>query len=99
MVVKLGPQGAIARRGEEVVHRQAFAIDVVDTTGAGDSFNAGFLHSYLQGADPQGADLAECLDLGSACGALSTRGAGGTTSQANLEEAKDFIRSAPRREA
>ncbi|MBE9566689.1 MAG: hypothetical protein IMF16_08060, partial [Proteobacteria bacterium] len=94
VVVKLGPRGAVARRGEEVMHRQAFAIDVVDTTGAGDSFNAGFLHAYLQGAD-----LAECLDLGSACGALSTRGAGGTTSQADLEEAKDFIRTAPRRES
>jgi len=94
VVVKLGPRGAIARRGEEVVHRQAFAVDVVDTTGAGDSCNAGFLHAYLQGAD-----LAECLDLGSACGALSTRGAGGTTSQASLEEAKNFIRSARRRES
>jgi len=94
VVVKLGPKGAIARRGEEVVHRQAFAVDVVDTTGAGDSFNAGFLHAYLQRAD-----LAECLDLGSACGALSTREAGGTTSQASLEEAKDFILTARRRES
>jgi len=94
VVAKLGPEGAIARRGEEVVRRQAFAIEVVDTTGAGDSFNAGFLHAHLAGAD-----LAECLDLGSACGALSIRAAGGTTSQASLEEAKDFIRTAPRRKA
>jgi len=64
----------------------------VDTTGAGDSFNGGFLHGYLAGMD-----LADCLDLGNACGALSTRAPGGTTSQATLEEALEFIRTAPRR--
>lgn len=90
--VKLGQEGAMARRGEEEVHRGAFRIEVVDTTGAGDSFNAGFLHAYLEGGSP-----AECLDLGNACGALSTRAPGGTTSQAALEEAREFIRRAPRK--
>ena len=93
-VIKLGPEGAIARRGDEVVRRDAFAVEVVDTTGAGDSFNAGFLHAYLSEAD-----LAECLDLGNACGALSTRAAGGTTSQPDIEEASEFIRNGPRRGA
>jgi len=65
---------------------------VVDTTGAGDSFNGGFLHGYLAGET-----LEECLDLGMACGALSTRAAGGTTSQPTLEEAREFIASTPRR--
>jgi len=91
VVVKLGPEGAIARRREEVVRRKTFAVEVVDTTGAGDSFNAGFLHGWLGGAA-----LAECLDLGNACGALSTRGVGGACSQANHEEAMEFMRSAPR---
>ena len=91
VVVKRGPEGAIARRGEEVVRRRTFAVDVVDTTGAGDSFNAGFLHAYLEGKD-----LAECLDLGNACGALSTREVGGTSSQPTLEEAMGFLRIAAR---
>ncbi len=92
VVLKLGPDGAIARRDDETVRREAFQVDVVDTTGAGDSFNAGFLHGHLAGMD-----LTECIDLGNACGALSTRAAGGTTSQATFEEAQDFVRSAARR--
>jgi len=92
VAVKLGPDGAVARRGDELVRRPAFAIDVVDTTGAGDCFNGGFLHGYLSGDS-----LSDCLDLGCACGALSTRAAGGTTTQADLAEAREFIRTAPRR--
>lgn len=92
VVIKLGPDGAVARRGEETVRRPAFDIQPVDTTGAGDSFNGGFLHAHLKGAS-----LGECLDLGNACGALSTRAAGGTTSQATLAEAEELVCSAPRR--
>lgn len=92
VVAKLGPEGAMARRRGVVVRQPGFMVDVVDTTGAGDSFNGGFLHGYLAGMD-----LADCLDLGNACGALSTRSPGGTTSQATLEEALEFIRTAPRR--
>ena len=94
VAVKLGPEGAIAQRGGEVARRDAFAVDVVDTTGAGNSFNAGFLHAYLGGMD-----LADSLDLGNACGALSTRAPGGTASQPTLEEAMQFLHTAPRRRA
>lgn len=92
VVAKLGADGAMARRGSEVVRRAAFAVAVVETTGAGDSFNGGFVHGYLAGME-----LGECLDLGNACGALSTRAPGGTTSQATLTEAMEFVRTANRR--
>jgi len=92
VVMKLGPDGSVARRRGLVVRQPFFEVYVVDTSGAGDSFNVGFLHGYL--AD---MDLADCLDLGNACGALSTRKPGGTPSQATLEEAQRFIRTAPRR--
>ena len=65
---------------------------MVDTTGAGDSFNGGFLHGRLAGMN-----LAGALDLGLACGALSIRAPGGTTSQPTLDEAQRFIQTAPRR--
>ena len=94
VVAKLGADGAIARRGGEVVRRPAFVIDVVETTGAGDSFNGGFVHGWLEGME-----LGDCLDLGNACGALSTRAPGGTTSQATLSEATEFVRTAARRGA
>ena len=92
VVLKLGPDGAVARSGGETIRRASFQIEVVDTTGAGDSFNGGFLHGWLSGMD-----LAGALDLGLACGALSIRAPGGTTSQATLAEATEFIRTAPRR--
>jgi sugar/nucleoside kinase (ribokinase family) len=92
VVVKLGAQGAVVQRGAEVLRQPSFVVDVVETTGAGDSFNGGFIHGYMAGMD-----LAHCLDLGLACGGLSTRAAGGTTTQPTLEEATEFIRTAARR--
>ena len=85
---KLGADGCISRHRGEVLQVKAFPVDVVDTTGAGDSFNAGFLHAWLRGCP-----LRSCLLLGAACGALSTRGLGGTTTQPTLEEAESYIRA------
>ena len=56
MVVKLGPGGA--RWGD--VHVPAEDIEVVDTTGAGDAFAAGFLSARLRGAEPPDALAAGC---------------------------------------
>ena len=83
VVVKLGADGAIARRGEEIVRVAPIPVQVVDTTGAGDSFDAGFVYGCLQGLP-----LAECLEFGTICGALSTRALGGTGSQATLSEVR-----------
>jgi sugar/nucleoside kinase (ribokinase family) len=87
VAIKLGSEGSIARRGDESVRKQPFAVEVVDTTGAGDSFDGGFLHAWLAGES-----LERCLALGNACGALSTRAPGGTTSQVTLQEGLDFLR-------
>ena len=57
-------------------------VPVVDTTGAGDAFDAGFLRAFLDGRP-----LAEMLAMGVACGTLSTRAVGGVDGQATLEEA------------
>ncbi|PYQ24174.1 MAG: carbohydrate kinase, partial [Acidobacteria bacterium] len=86
-VAKLGREGAATLEGGRVFRVRAFPIEALDTTGAGDSFNAGFLHAWLAGAPVQDA-----LRLGGACGALSTRGLGGTASQPDLKEAETFVR-------
>lgn len=88
VIAKLGREGAAALDGQRVVHVPAFPVAAIDTTGAGDSFNAGFLHRWLGGAP-----LVDCLRLGAACGALSTLGLGGTASQPTLEEAEALVRS------
>jgi sugar/nucleoside kinase (ribokinase family) len=87
VVAKLGKDGAMTLDGGRVLHVPAYPVAAVDTTGAGDSFNAGFLHRWLQGAP-----LAECLRLGAACGALSTLALGGTAAQPTLEEAEALMR-------
>jgi ribokinase len=83
VIVKLGADGALATDGDELVRAAATHVDVVETTGAGDSFDAGFLAGRLNGEG-----LENALALACACGALSTRRAGGTAAQPTLEEAR-----------
>ena len=84
VVVKRGRTvGAARPRGEPEVAVGGFAVEAVDATGAGDSFDAGFLAGRLTGLD-----LEASLRLGCACGALSTRRLGGTTAQPTLDEAR-----------
>lgn len=87
-VVKQGSEGATAVRGREQVHIGAFRIHPVDTTGAGDSFAAGFVHGLLTGRS-----LRDCLLLANATGALSTTGVGGTAAQPDAKELSTFLES------
>jgi sugar/nucleoside kinase (ribokinase family) len=82
-VVKCGADGALARRGDEIARAPAIAVAALDTTGAGDCFNAGFLDGYLRG-EP----LERCLRRGNICGGLSTtaRGGGAAPTAAQVEE-------------
>jgi len=88
-IVKLGAQGCLALSRGDAVHMPAFAVDAVDSTGAGDSFNAGFLHAWLRGRS-----LQDCMRQGAACGALSTLGLGGVASQPSARQLDDFLRAA-----
>ena len=73
VVVKLGRKGALAQRGNERVIGSPLTVDALDPVGAGDSFDAGFLHEYLKGSN-----LPKCLASGNRAGALSTTRPGGT---------------------
>jgi sugar/nucleoside kinase (ribokinase family) len=84
VAVKLGADGALGvGSGGDVVRVPALPILPLDTTGAGDSFDAGFLAAWLDGAS-----LADALRLAVACGSLSTRAAGGTDGQPTRAEAE-----------
>ncbi|PSP83479.1 sugar kinase [Halobacteriales archaeon QS_6_64_34] len=67
LVVKRGSGGATAVDGDREVSHPGFAVDPVDTTGAGDAFTAGFLVAR------ENAALERALAVGNACGALAAR--------------------------
>ncbi|MFI6444503.1 carbohydrate kinase family protein [Kitasatospora sp. NPDC050543] len=71
VLVKRGGDGASAVRGGKRYDIAAVPVDVVDTTGAGDCFNAGFLHAHLAGRQ-----LPDCLAAAVACGAAAATGPG-----------------------
>jgi sugar/nucleoside kinase (ribokinase family) len=88
VVVKTGPQGALAQRGHERTVAAPVQVTPVDAVGAGDSFDAGFLSQYVRGAD-----LQTCLAAGNLGGALSTTRPGGTEAFRDREYREQFLRA------
>jgi sugar/nucleoside kinase (ribokinase family) len=86
VVVKLGREGALAQRGTERFVSPSKEVKVVDTVGAGDSFDAGFLHQYLLGSD-----IPTCLAKGNLAGALSTTRPGGTEAFRDTQHRDKFL--------
>ena len=86
VVVKLGRNGALAQRGTERFVSPSRVVKTVDTIGAGDSFDAGFLHEFVRGAD-----LETCLASGNLVGALSTTRPGGTEAFRDPAHREDFL--------
>lgn len=73
LVLKRGSKGAMVVSGEKQFTALPLAVKVVDAVGAGDSFNAGFLHQFVRKAS-----LESCLAFGNVIAALSTTRGGGT---------------------
>ncbi len=87
VVVKKGEQGAIATTGgSESVEAASIAVDALESTGAGDAFNGGFLNAWMDGAP-----LRDCLLAGNICGSLSTRSPGGVDSLPSQAEFLAFL--------
>lgn len=85
-VIKLGKRGSMAIKGDQKYFAPAYRVQAVDTTGAGDSFNAGFVYGYLQGLS-----MEECLKCGNGCGALSVTKLGGNTGFPFRDELEQWI--------
>jgi len=86
VVVKMESQGAMAITGSKRFTAPAANVQVVDPVGAGDSFDAGFLHQFLRGAD-----LKTCLVYGNLCGAFSTTASGGTEAFRDSKAMHEFF--------
>ena len=87
VVVKVGKEGALAHRGSERFTSPSRKVEAIDTVGAGDSFDAGFLHQYVSGAD-----IETCLASGNLAGALSTTRPGGTEAFRDATYRDQFLR-------
>lgn len=82
VALKNGADGGVLWEADDSVHRvPAPPITPVDTTGAGDSFDAGFISGMVEGLPGQ-----ECLARAVRCGSLSTRAVGGTAGQPSRTE-------------
>jgi hypothetical protein len=81
LIIKDGANGAFTWGADGYIHLPPLSVTPVDTTGAGDVFNAGFLCALLEGKN-----TAECLRWGNICGGLSTLGYGGTSTAPNRAE-------------
>jgi sugar/nucleoside kinase (ribokinase family) len=86
VAMKRGDKGAVARRGSETFEAAAVKVAAVDTIGAGDSFDAGFLHQFIRDAT-----IDDCLRYGNLTGALSTTRSGGTEAFREAKHRESFL--------
>jgi len=85
-VVKLSREGAVMLFNEVEFRAASPSVSVVDTTGAGDAFNAGFIDALLDGAPPQQIIERACI-----CGAMSTRALGALSALLSREELRVIL--------
>jgi len=89
LVVKNGREGACLWDGMEFLDQPSFLNkEVVDSIGAGDSFDAGFIHKFIQQKP-----LPECLEFAALTGAISTTRAGGTTAFENISTVRKIAQA------
>ncbi|MEM2610751.1 MAG: carbohydrate kinase family protein [Candidatus Bathyarchaeia archaeon] len=87
VVIKCGSEGAVGINGGEVVRVKAFKIEPVDTTGAGDSFDAGFIYYFVH----RDRGFEESIRFANAVGALSCLYVGGAEGKITEEETRKFM--------
>jgi sugar/nucleoside kinase (ribokinase family) len=86
VVVKRGGEGAVAFTGSKTYFAGASAVTPIDAVGAGDSFNAGFLHAWMRGES-----IEQCLAFGNLSGAYSTTAVGGVAAFRNRDSMRHFF--------
>ncbi|AJK65566.1 MULTISPECIES: sugar kinase [Bacillus] len=86
LVIKDGEAGSALYHDHKWIHKEAFPVAPVDTVGAGDGFNAGYLYSYLHGFEPE-----KRLEFANAVGALVTTVSGDNEGLPYLEEVLSFV--------
>jgi sugar/nucleoside kinase (ribokinase family) len=88
VVVKRGSRGAMVRAGKQKHSGFPPVVDPIDAVGAGDSFDAGFIHQFIRGAKVE-----DCLKFANVVGALSVTRAGGTEAFRDAQHREEFLRT------
>ncbi len=86
VAIKQGSKGGTVLSACRSVALVPEKVSVIDTVGAGDSFDGGFLFGFLNGWT-----MEKCLKAGLYCGSMNTTRAGGTDGQADLESLKKYM--------
>lgn len=90
VVIKLGKNGSFFKNRSERFYADPYVVTPVDTTGCGDNFTAGFIHSFLKGQS-----MRECMRFASAAGALNSLGLGASSYIRSEEMVLEFMRDTP----
>lgn len=86
IALKMGGDGARVISKETDLYQRGRSDNIVDTVGAGDSFDAGFLYGYLTGRD-----LKTCLDIASYCGTSNVTAQGGIAGQPKKADVETYL--------
>jgi sugar/nucleoside kinase (ribokinase family) len=89
-IVTCGSRGCVTASAAGTIQAGPYRVDFVDGTGSGDAFTAGYIHGLLEGAD-----VADCVRMGSALGASCVRATGATSSVFRSSELDSFLKTQP----
>jgi len=87
VVIKLGSKGCYGVNDDAEFELPVYPVSVVDTTGAGDNFTAGFVTAVINGLN-----FRQCANFASAVGGISTQGVGSTAAVKNMEQVVAFMK-------
>ncbi|MCB9459692.1 MAG: carbohydrate kinase family protein [Anaerolineaceae bacterium] len=90
IVMKNSAEGVLARSATQSIAVPALPVTPIDTTGAGDAFDAGFIYGLVNDYS-----LEDCCRYGAVCGALATTAVGGATGTPTHEEVKTWLSKLP----
>ena len=88
VVLKLGSEGALVSNGRQTEHIPAYGVEVVDATGAGDTFDGAFVAETLRGHS-----IFDAVKTANAAAALSTRDHGAVHPMPTRDEVEKFLRA------